>query len=98
MAPIDRKNHCGIHNIVGPTLSRRQFIKAGGILAVGFTLVGPKVLKAESGRPSAMMNSLDPTLSSSWIEIHPGQHASDSHRQERLRPRLYLHRVPANCG
>ena len=67
MAPIVEKQT----TVVGPTLSRRQFVKAAAFSSVGFTLVGPKVLKAESGRPSAMMNSLDPTLSSSWIEIQP---------------------------
>ena len=36
------------YRCVGPTLSRRQFIKAGGILAVGFSVVGPNVLKAET--------------------------------------------------
>ena len=28
----------------------------------------------------------------------PGQHGPDSHRQERLRPGLNLHRLPADCG
>ena len=32
-------------NSVGPTLSRRQFVKAGGALFVGFSLVGPEILK-----------------------------------------------------
>ena len=55
----------------GPTLSRRQFVKAGGALVVGFSLVGPKILKADAAKPVVMKNSLDPTLISSWIEIHP---------------------------
>src|SRR6201997_2052776 len=58
-------------NIVGPTLSRRQFIKAGGVLAVGFRFVGPELLKGATPKPTPFRNSLDPTLSSSWIEIHP---------------------------
>jgi nicotinate dehydrogenase subunit B len=58
-------------NAIGPTLSRRDFIKAGGVLVVGFSFVGPRVLKANEGRPATMKNSLDPTLPSSWIEIHP---------------------------
>jgi len=58
-------------NIFGPTLSRRQFIRAGGILAVGFSFVGPELLKGETPKPTLFTNSLDPTLSSSWIEIHP---------------------------
>jgi nicotinate dehydrogenase subunit B len=57
--------------VVGPTLSRRQFVKAGGALFVSFGLVGPKILKADAQKPALLKNSLDPTLGSSWIEIHP---------------------------
>jgi nicotinate dehydrogenase subunit B len=58
-------------NVTGPTLSRRNFIKAGGALVVGFSFVGPRALKADAGKPVPMKNTLDPTLPSSWIEIHP---------------------------
>jgi CO/xanthine dehydrogenase Mo-binding subunit len=58
-------------SVFGATLSRRQFIKTGGVLVVGFSFVGPKLLKADSGKPASFKNSLDPTLPSSWIEIHP---------------------------
>jgi len=58
-------------NIFGPTLSRRQFVKAGGALVVGFSLVGLKFLKGDAAKTATLKNSLDPTLSSSWIEIHP---------------------------
>jgi CO/xanthine dehydrogenase Mo-binding subunit len=58
-------------SILGPTLSRRQFIKAGGVLVVGFSFVGPELLKGDTAKPLAFKNSLDPTLSTSWIEIHP---------------------------
>ena len=58
------------------TLSRRQFVKAGGALVVGVAFVGPSVLKAQvfqrpkvTGAP--FKNSLDPTQLNSWIEIHP---------------------------
>src|SRR5262249_38075086 len=57
--------------VIGPTLSRRQFVKAGGALVVGFSLVGPKILKADSQEAATLKNTLDPTLASSWIEIHP---------------------------
>lgn len=57
--------------ILGPTLSRRQFVKAGGALVVGFKFMGPSLLKADNTKPTVMKNSLDPTLGSSWIEIHP---------------------------
>jgi CO/xanthine dehydrogenase Mo-binding subunit len=58
-------------NILEPTLSRRQFIKAGGVLVVGFSLVGPELLKGDAAKPITTKNTLDPTLPSSWIEIHP---------------------------
>src|SRR5271167_1655105 len=58
-------------NVFGPTLSRRQFIKAGGVLVVGFSFVGPELLRADTAKPATFKNSLDPTLPSSWIEIHP---------------------------
>ncbi|PYX71442.1 MAG: twin-arginine translocation pathway signal protein [Acidobacteria bacterium] len=58
-------------NVMGPTLSRRGFIKAGGILVVGFSFVGPELLRGDTAKPTTFKNSLDPTLASSWIEIHP---------------------------
>src|SRR6202521_1585007 len=58
-------------NVFGAKLSRRQFVKTGGVLVVGFSLVGPELLKGVSPKPAVLKNSLDPTLSSSWIEIHP---------------------------
>src|SRR5262252_2953742 len=57
-------------SVIGPTLSRRQFVKAGGALVVGFKVIGPGVLKANA-KPALFMNSLDPSLGSSWVEIHP---------------------------
>ncbi len=57
-------------NVLAPTLSRRQFIKAGGILVVGFSFAGPELLKADTAK-AAMKNTLDPTLPGSWVEIHP---------------------------
>jgi nicotinate dehydrogenase subunit B len=58
-------------NVFEAKLSRRQFVKAGGALVVGFNLVGPELLKGDSQQPATLKNSLDPTLPSSWIEIHP---------------------------
>src|SRR5215468_12184051 len=57
-------------NGFGPTLSRRQFVKAGGILVVGFSFAGPDLLKGDTAKPATFKNSLDPSLGSSWIEIH----------------------------
>jgi CO/xanthine dehydrogenase Mo-binding subunit len=58
-------------NVFGAKLSRRQFVKTGGVLVVGFSVVGPELLKGDSQKPATLKNSLDPTLASSWIEIHP---------------------------
>jgi CO/xanthine dehydrogenase Mo-binding subunit len=58
-------------SVYGAALSRRQFVKAGGALVVGVSLVGPKILKGSSTKDGALKNSLDPSLPSSWIEIHP---------------------------
>src|SRR6266576_5049974 len=57
--------------VMGPTLSRRGFIKAGGILVVGFSFVVRELLKGDTAKPTTFKNSLDPTLANSWIEIHP---------------------------
>lgn len=46
-------------------------MKAGGVLVVGFSFVGPELLKGDTAKPAPLNNSLDPTLPSSWIEIHP---------------------------
>jgi nicotinate dehydrogenase subunit B len=58
-------------DICGASLSRRQFVKAGGALVVGVSLAGMKALKAQSpgGKVRTYQNSLDPTLLDSWIEI-----------------------------
>jgi nicotinate dehydrogenase subunit B len=67
MATISEKTG----NVFGAKLSRRQFVKTGGVLVVGFSLVGSELLKGDSPKPAVLKNSLDPTLASSWIEIHP---------------------------
>src|SRR5580658_6966640 len=59
-------------DIFGATLSRRQLMKTGGALFVGFQLTGAEVTsKANSKKRKRVTNSLDPTLPGSWIEIHP---------------------------
>jgi len=58
-------------NVAAASLSRRQFVKAGGALVVGFGLVGPELLKGDTPKPTVLKNSLDAALPSSWIEIHP---------------------------
>ncbi len=56
--------------VPGATLTRRQFVKAGGALFVGFGVVGSSVWE-KSAKAAAPTNTLDPALPNSWIEIHP---------------------------
>src|SRR5579871_3853053 len=56
-------------SIFGAELSRRQFVKMGGALIVGVNLVG--FAAVESAAATVPKNTLDPSLPSSWIEIHP---------------------------
>src|ERR1039457_471713 len=49
-------------------LTRRQLVKAGGALLVGFGMVGDLTKSASA---AVSRNSLDATLPGSWIEIHP---------------------------
>ena len=56
-------------NVHGATLSRRQFVKTGGALVVGFGLVGSRLFETTASA-AAGRNSLDPGLASSWFEIH----------------------------
>ncbi len=58
-------------DVFGATLSRRQFMKTGGVLVVGFSVIGTALLKADTEKAATLKNSLDPALPSSWIEIHP---------------------------
>lgn len=58
-------------DVFGATLTRRQFVKTGGMLAVGISVVGPASLKGDAPQVTVARNSLDPAVPSSWIEIHP---------------------------
>jgi len=55
-------------NVFGATLTRRQLVKTGGALFVGFGLAGVSNSPLKAAVPK---NTLDPTLPGSWIEIHP---------------------------
>ena len=65
---MSRIKHTPI-DVYGAVLTRRQFVKAGGALMVGFSLAGAALLetpvKAAGGK-----KSLDATLPASWFEIH----------------------------
>lgn len=58
-------------SVFGAELSRRQFVKVGGALVVGFGLVGLEGLEHAAAAAVVPKNTLDPTNPSSWIEIHP---------------------------
>jgi nicotinate dehydrogenase subunit B len=58
-------------NVFGATLSRRRFVKTGGALIVGVSLVGRELLQGTPVKAGPMRNSLDPELPQSWIEIRP---------------------------
>ena len=51
------------------TLSRRQFVKTGGALFVGFGLAGRNIFDGPAAAAGSK-NSLDAALASSWFEIH----------------------------
>src|SRR6516225_9755620 len=57
-------------NIYGATLTRRQFVKTGGALVVGFGFAGSKLLESTVQAATPGKNSLDPALPASWFEIH----------------------------
>ena len=56
-------------DVHGATLSRRQFVKFGGGLLVGIGIVG-RTLFEETAEAAEIGNSLDPSLTDSWFEIH----------------------------
>src|SRR5439155_24300296 len=57
-------------NVHGATLTRRQFVKTGGALMVGFSLAGRSLWDKTTEAAAAGNNSLDATMASSWFEIH----------------------------
>jgi nicotinate dehydrogenase subunit B len=57
-------------DVFGATLTRRQFVKTSGILAVGISVVGSAQLRGDTPKTAVAKNSLDPSLASSWLEIH----------------------------
>jgi nicotinate dehydrogenase subunit B len=61
------KNHV---DVFGAALTRRNFVRGGGALMVGFGLVGVDGMK-NSAQAATTKNSLDATLPESWIQIHP---------------------------
>src|SRR5713101_8468966 len=56
-------------DVYGATLTRRQFVKAGGALIVGVSLAGTSLWK-QAVIAAGGKNTLDATSPSSWFEIH----------------------------
>src|SRR5437667_116536 len=71
MATTSAKKMEEQRSVFEAALSRRQFVKTGGSLVVGVSLVGSGLLKSSSLKGATFKNSIDPTLANSWIEIHP---------------------------
>ncbi|HEY7209954.1 MAG TPA: molybdopterin cofactor-binding domain-containing protein [Bryobacteraceae bacterium] len=68
MMATDQKRTARATDVFGASLSRRGFVKTGGVLLVGF-----RAASAGSGQqPGAAVNgnTLNPGLPQSWIEIH----------------------------
>jgi CO/xanthine dehydrogenase Mo-binding subunit len=60
----------GSTDVFAAAVTRRQFVKSGGMLAVGVCMVGAGPLKGDAPKATFAKNSLDPSLPSSWLEIH----------------------------
>src|ERR1700733_12909509 len=62
-------------NVFGASLSRRQFLRAGGVLAVGINAVGARRALGDTPQAPKLAptpgNTLNPEMLNSWIEIHP---------------------------
>ena len=58
-------------DVFGATLTRRDFVKAGGALLVGVSIMGADAWRNPSVKAASPSNTLDPALPASWIEIHP---------------------------
>jgi len=56
-------------DVYGATLTRRQFVKTGGVLIVGVSLAGTSLWK-QAVMAAGGKNTLDATSPSSWFEIH----------------------------
>ena len=55
-------------------LSRRSFVKAGGALVVGFSLLGPGLARASAAADPHVFSSFGPADSNaidSWVVVNP---------------------------
>ena len=53
-----------------PALSRRDFIKSGGALIVGFSLADVSLAQERSSMRAVVAGPPDPKLVDTWIAIH----------------------------
>ena len=84
-----------ITNFHGATLSRRQFVKTGGALVVGFSLVGCRML--ERPAKAAVAQELARRRAHHVVVRDPRrQHHPDADRQGGLRPVHRAHRLQAD--
>jgi CO/xanthine dehydrogenase Mo-binding subunit len=67
---METKNTNSI-DVFGATLTRRRFVKTSGVLAVGISVAGTSLLRGNTQKGTLANNSLDPSIASSWLEIHP---------------------------
>ncbi len=58
-----------IGDVFGATLSRQKFVKRGGALVVGLSMIGAAGVGSKAAN-AATGTTLDPKLPSSWLEIH----------------------------
>ncbi len=58
-------------DVFGATLTRREFVKTSGVLAVGVGVVGATPLRGDTPKTRVAKDSLDPAKPTSWLEIHP---------------------------
>jgi CO/xanthine dehydrogenase Mo-binding subunit len=58
-------------DVFGATLTRDKFVKRGGALVVGFSVLGATVGTVGGASAADGSNSLDPSLPSSWLTINP---------------------------
>ena len=91
-------DECKASECFWATLSRRQFVKAGGALVVGCQPGGPAVFEGRY-RKVRCVEELARSVASQFLDRDSsGQHDPHSYRQERLRPEHDFHGVSANCG
>ena len=84
-----------IGDVFGATLSRQKFVKRGGALVVGLSVIGAAGVGSKAAK-AAGGTTLDATLPSSWLEIHADNTILMRTGQGRARSGLGEHGVRAD--